>query len=60
VQLGNPIRENTMFEAIVIAFIAVAAQGTVVETFGPHQEPAAKERVAVKNDKGEVLYYNVK
>jgi len=49
-----------MFEAIVVAFIAVTGQATVVETLGPHQEPAAQERVAVTNDKGEVLYYNFK
>lgn len=47
-----------MFEAIVIAFIAVTAQATVVETLGPHQEPARSERVAITNDAGDVLYYN--
>jgi hypothetical protein len=49
-----------MLEAIVIAFIAVAAQGTVVETLGPHQEAAKAEKVAVLGKNGNVLYYNTK
>lgn len=50
-----------MIEAIVAAVIAVAGIGTMTETFGPHQEPAARERVAIVSPTtGEVLYYNFK
>jgi hypothetical protein len=44
--------------AIVKAILIVSAIGTGVGTFGPHQEPAKAETVAVTNSKGEVLYYN--
>lgn len=46
--------------AIVKAIIIVSAIGAGTATFGPHEEAAPQERVAVMGKDGSVLYYNLK
>lgn len=46
--------------AIVKAVLIVSAIGAGTATFGPNEQPAAQERVAITGKDGAVLYYNLK
>lgn len=46
--------------AVVKAVIAVTVIGAGGATFGPNEQPAKADTVAVTNAAGEVLYYNAK
>jgi hypothetical protein len=48
-------------ESLIIAFISTMfVVGGTSGTFGPHQEPAPRETVAVVGASGETLYLNYK